>query len=42
MDSDPAAERLLRNLRNYAAQGAEQPLADLPGDWARKVKTLGY
>ncbi|MCL5099113.1 MAG: glycoside hydrolase family 2 [Candidatus Omnitrophica bacterium] len=32
----PAAERLLRNMLNYAAQGTSQPMADLPANLDEK------
>jgi hypothetical protein len=38
----PAAERLLRNLLNYAARDLDQPLADLPADFDQQLKTIGY
>ena len=38
----PAAERLLRNLLNYAARGLDQPVADLPGDFQQQLKAIGY
>ena len=31
LGSHPAAERLLRNMLNYAARGADRPMAELPG-----------
>ena len=30
LGTNPTAERLLRNLLNYAAQGIEQPVAERP------------
>jgi hypothetical protein len=39
---DPAAERLLRNMLNYAAADAGKPLAPLPGDFEATLKALGY
>jgi hypothetical protein len=38
----PAAERLLRNMLNYAARDAEKPLADLPADFGETLKAMGY
>jgi len=38
----PAAERLLRNALNYAAKDLEQPLAPLPKDFDRQLRTFGY
>jgi hypothetical protein len=36
----PAAERLLRNMLNYASQGADQPLAELPAGFAEQLKAM--
>jgi hypothetical protein len=36
----PAAERLLRNMLNYAAQGGGQPAAELPADFAEQLKAM--
>ena len=38
----PAAERLLRNMINYAARDAEKPLADIPADFGKQLKAMGY
>jgi hypothetical protein len=38
----PAAERLLRNLLRSAARDRSQPLADLPGDFEARLKSIGY
>jgi hypothetical protein len=38
----PAAERLLRNMLNYAAIGTEQPLAELPPGFQQQLRTFGY
>ncbi|MCL5099027.1 MAG: glycoside hydrolase family 2, partial [Candidatus Omnitrophica bacterium] len=38
----PVAERLLRNLLNYGAQGTRLPLAELPSDFDSKLKAIGY
>jgi hypothetical protein len=42
LGADPAAERLLRNLLNYAARDLEQPLAELPADFQQQLKAIGY
>lgn len=39
---DPVAERLLRNMLRYAARDAGKPLANLPGDFDRQLKAIGY
>ena len=39
---DPVAERLLRNLLRYAAQGLDRPPADLPADFDAQLKAFGY
>jgi hypothetical protein len=36
------AERLLRNMLNYAARDTSKPLADLPSDFDKQLKSLGY
>ncbi len=38
----PAAERLLRNILNYAAKDLEQPLAPLPTDFDQQLRAFGY
>ena len=38
----PVAERLLRNLLRYASQDVQQPLAELPPEFAAQLKALGY
>ncbi len=38
----PVAERLLRNLVNYAAQDVNRPLADLPADFDARLGQFGY
>ncbi len=38
----PAAERLLRNMLNYAAQDADKPLAELPAGFEGQLKAIGY
>jgi hypothetical protein len=42
LGTDPVAERLLRNLLNYAARGLDKPAADLPADFLQQLKTIGY
>jgi hypothetical protein len=42
LDKHPAAERLLRNLLNYAARDRDKPLADLPADFQQQLKAIGY
>ena len=38
----PVAERILRNMLNYAARDADKPLADLPPDFDAQLEALGY
>ena len=38
----PVAERLLRNMLNYASRDAERPLAELPGDFSKQLNAIGY
>lgn len=40
--SNPVAERLLRNMLNYAARDANRPLADLPADFDGQLRSYGY
>lgn len=42
LGAHPAADRLLRNMINYAARDSEKPLADLPPDFDKQLKTMGY
>jgi len=42
LGTDPAAERLLRNLLNYAAKDAGKPSAPLPADFDQQLKAIGY
>lgn len=42
LGSNPAAERLLRNMLTYAARGTDQPAAALPADFQQQLKTIGY
>ena len=37
----PAADRLLRNMLNYAAENLNQPLAPLPGNSEKMLKDIG-
>lgn len=38
----PAAERLLRNMLNYAGRDTNNPVADLPADFDDQLASLGY
>ena len=40
LGKDPVAERLLRNMLNYAAQDIDKPLVDLPADFEKKLDVL--
>jgi hypothetical protein len=40
LGTNPTAERLLRNLLNYAAEGIEQPLTELPDGFDGPPRTL--
>jgi hypothetical protein len=42
LGTDPAADRLLCNMLNYMARGLNQPVADLPTDFNRQLKAIGY
>jgi hypothetical protein len=42
LGQDPAAEHLLRNMLNYAAQESGRPLADLPAGFKEQLKAMGY
>jgi hypothetical protein len=42
LGTHPAAERLLRNMLKYAVRDVEKPLADLPADIEKQLKTMGY
>jgi hypothetical protein len=42
LGKSPAAERLLRNMLNYAGQNLDKPLADLPADFDKQLKAMGY
>ena len=39
---DPVAERLLRNMLRYAAADQGKPPADLPADFDRQLKEMGF
>jgi len=39
---DPGAERLLRNMLDYASRDVDQPPADLPEDFDRQLQAMGY
>ena len=38
----PPAERLLRNMLNYAAREFDKPPAELPADFETQLKAMGY
>ena len=38
----PAADRLLRNMVNYAARDCNKPVGDLPADFDKQLKAMGY
>jgi hypothetical protein len=42
LGSVPAAERLLRNLLNYAGRDPVKPAAGLPADFENLLKTLRF
>ena len=42
LGSNPVAERLLRNMLNYAARDANKPPADLPADFDEQLKSYRY
>lgn len=42
LTTHPVAERLLRNLLNYAATELEKPAAKLPDDFETQLEELGY
>jgi hypothetical protein len=39
---DPVAERLLRNLINFAANDLNKLMSPPPADFEEKLNTLGY
>jgi len=42
LGTDPAAERLLRNMLNYLAVDENKPPEQLPADWNEKLIEIGY
>ena len=42
LGTDPVAERLLRNMLNYAARHVDLPPAPLPTDYDAHLRTIGY
>jgi len=42
LDLHPAADRILLNLINYAANFTKKPSAELPPDFEMKLKSIGY
>jgi hypothetical protein len=42
LGQDPAAERLLRNMLNYAAKDSAKPLVKLPAGFEEQLKAIGY
>jgi hypothetical protein len=42
LGADPTAERLLRNLLNYASRDTDKSVADLPKDFEIQLKAIGY
>jgi hypothetical protein len=42
LGTDPAAERLVRNMLNYAARDLDKPVVDLPGDFQQQLQAIGY
>lgn len=42
LGQDPVAERLLRNLLNYAGRDANKPQAELPPDFDKLLGTIGF
>lgn len=40
--ADPVAERLLRNMLNYAAHDIDKPLTALPDDFEEQLKMVGF
>jgi len=42
LGDDPVAERLLRNMLNYAARGTDQPPAELPANFPDRLRAIGY
>jgi hypothetical protein len=42
LGGNPVAERLLRNMLNYAARDMSRPLAELPADFPSQLKAIKY
>ena len=42
LGTDPVAERLLRNMLNYAARHVDLPPAPLPADYDAHLRAIGY
>ena len=42
LGQDPTAERLLRNMLNYAAKDSAKSITDLPADFEEQLKAIGY
>ena len=42
LGQNPVANRLLWNMLNYAAEGREKPLAELPADFDKQLQAIGY
>ena len=42
LNTDPAAERLMRNMLNYAARDTDKPAVELPADFQQQLKAIGY
>jgi hypothetical protein len=42
LDQNPAADRMLLNLIQYASRLADKPLAALPKEFDLKLKDIGY
>ena len=38
----PVADRLLRNMLNYAAQDTDKHMAELPANFDEQLKAMGY
>lgn len=42
LGTDPAADRLLANMLNFAAEGMDQPAAALPANFDHQLEAIGY
>ncbi|MCX6872308.1 MAG: hypothetical protein NTW21_00640 [Verrucomicrobia bacterium] len=42
LGSLPVADRLLRNMLNYASQDTNKPIAELPANFDEQLKAMGY